>query len=192
MLKWQKYILGFFSILITIVSLYGIIYFQYTVGTPFDFSFLPSNKTFLFYSSLVVFWVSIFLFVSSILMIILTIIYPKKEKQFLLSSTKPNSLAIQQKALESIILVKANEQKFFEEVTTKVKVKTKKRKITARIFGSLKNVPELPSKSRLFMNDLQEDIETILGLESENIRLKLILKPNKKKKKPGDNKKRVM
>lgn len=42
------------------------------------------------------------------------------------------------------------------------------------------------------MNDLQEDIETILGLESENIRLKLILKPNKKKKKPGDNKKRVM
>lgn len=192
LMKWQKLMLGLFSLLIMSVSFYSIIRFQYAVGNPIHFSFSISNKHLLFYSSFFLFWVSILLVVCSIIVLILTIVFPKREKQLGLSSPKPNSLAIQRKALESIILVKANEQEFFEEVTTKVRVKTKKRKITAKIFGSIQNVPNLPDQSRLFINELHEDIEAILGLESENIRLKLVLKPNKKKQKSEGNKKRVM
>ena len=191
LMKWQKLMLGLFSLLILIVSFYSSIRFQYTVGNPFDFSFFISNKHLLFYGSFFLFWISILLLVCSTLGLILSIVIPKKEKLLRLSSSQPNSLAIQRKTIESIILIKANEKEFFEEVTTKVKVKTKKRKITAKIFGSIQNVPNLPDQSRLFINELHEDMETILGLESEKIRLKLILKPNQKKNKTATSKKRV-
>lgn len=191
LIKWQKFMLGLFSLLILIVSFYSSIRFQYTVGNPFDFSFFISNKHLLFYGSFFLFWISILLLVCSTLGLILSIVIPKKEKLLRLSSSQPNSLAIQRKTVESIILIKANEKEFFEEVTTKVKVKTKKRKITAKIFGSIQNVPNLPDQSRLFINELHEDMETILGLESEKIRLKVILKPNQKKNKTATSKKRV-
>lgn len=191
LMKWQKLMLGLFSLLIMVVSFYSSIRFQYTVGNPFDFSFSISNKQFIFYRSLLLFWISILLLVCSILGIILSIVVPKKEKLLRLNSAQPNSLAIQRKTIESIILIKANEKEFFEEVTTKVKVKTKKRRIIAKIFGSIQNVPNLPDQSRLFINELHEDMETILGLESEKIRLKLILKPNQKKNKTATSKKRV-
>lgn len=191
LMKWQKLMLGLFSLLILIVSFFSSIRFQYTVGNPFDFSFSISNKHLLFYGSFFLFWISILLLVCSTLGLILSIVIPKKEKLLRLSSSQPNSLAIQRKTIESIILIKANEKEFFEEVTTKVKVKTKKRKITAKIFGSIQNVPNLPDQSRLFINELHEDMETILGLESEKIRLKLILKPNQKKNKTATSKKRV-
>lgn len=191
LMKWQKFMLGLFSLLILIVSFYSSIRFQYTIGNPFDFSFFISNKHLLFYGSFFLFWISILLLVCSTLGLILSIVIPKKEKLLRLNSAQPNSLAIQRKTIESIILIKANEKEFFEEVTTKVKVKTKKRKITAKIFGSIQNVPNLPDQSRLFINELHEDMETILGLESEKIRLKLILKPNQKKNKMDTSKKRV-
>ncbi|TFJ48468.1 hypothetical protein CKN80_00630 [Carnobacterium divergens] len=180
------------SILEMIVAFYVITQFKYIVKTPFHFLKSINSNTNLYYIPTVLFWISTIVFIFSSLKLVLIVFYPKKEKQLKLSSTDASSLLNQKKAVESIILIKADEKDFFEDTSTKVIVKSKKNKISGKIVGSVNATPELTEKSKIFLNELQEDLEKILSLKSENIQLKLVLKLDKKKSIKKTTKKRVM
>ncbi|WP_413536854.1 alkaline shock response membrane anchor protein AmaP [Carnobacterium divergens] len=192
MKRWQKVLMILLSILEMIVAFYVITQFKYIVKTPFHFLKSINSNTNLYYIPTVLFWISTIVFIFSSLKLVLIVFYPKKEKQLKLSSTDASSLLIQKKAVESIILIKADEKDFFEDTSTKVIVKSKKNKISGKIVGSVNATPELTEKSKIFLNELQEDLEKILSLKSENIQLKLVLKLDKKKSIKKTTKKRVM
>lgn len=192
MKRWQKVLMILLSILEMIVAFYVITQFKYIVKTPFHFLKSINSNTNLYYIPTVLFWISTIVFIFSSLKLVLILFYPKKEKQLKLSSTDASSLLIQKKAVESIILIKADEKDFFEDTSTKVIVKSKKNKISGKIVGSVNATPELTEKSKIFLNELQEDLEKILSLKSENIQLKLVLKLDKKKSIKKTTKKRVM
>ncbi|WP_135019933.1 alkaline shock response membrane anchor protein AmaP [Carnobacterium divergens] len=192
MKRWQKVLMILLSILEMIVAFYVITQFKYIVKTPFHFLKSINSNTNLYYIPTVLFWISTIVFIFSSLKLVLIVFYPKKEKQLKLSSTDASSLLNQKKAVESIILIKADEKDFFEDTSTKVIVKSKKNKISGKIVGSVNATPELTEKSKIFLNELQEDLEKILSLKSENIQLKLVLKLDKKKSIKKTTKKRVM
>ena len=192
MKRWQKVLMILLSILEMIVAFYVITQFKYIVKTPFHFLKSINSNTNLYYIPTVLFWISTIVFIFSSLKLVFIVFYPKKEKQLKLSSTDASSLLIQKKAVELIILIKADEKDFFEDTSTKVIVKSKKNKISGKIIGSVNATPELTEKSKIFLNELQEDLEKILSLKSENIQLKLVLKLDKKKSIKKTTKKRVM
>ena len=192
MSKWQKVLVILISVLVMLNALYGIIRSQYVMGMPFDFINSFENSQINDYVSLALFWISLFLLISSMILFLATLIFPKKEKQILLSSeNKFNRLSIQKKAIESLILVKANGKTFFEGTSSKVIVKNRRRKVIGKIYGNLRVESNISEKSQQFLDELNDDMQQILGLESKSIRLKLILCPVKKQSK-SKNKIRVM
>lgn len=192
--KWQKVIVAIILVLVILNALYSIICSQYVVGTPFNlinsFNYIQKNE----YVSITLFWISLFLLIISTVLLLTTLFFPKKEKQIRLSSEHNlNRLTIQKKAIESLIMVRANRDHFFEGASSKVIVKNRRRKVTGKIYGHLREEENIPEKSRQFLADLHDDMEQILGLKSENIRLKLVLCPVKKQNKSkSKNKMRVM
>lgn len=194
MKSWKKVLMVILSILEMIVAYYVMTQFRYIVKSPFYFIDSITSTTNLYYIPTVLFWISTLVFIFSFLKLVLVVFYPKKEKQLKLSSADTKSLIIQKTAIESIILIKANEKDFFEDTSTKVIVKSKKNKISGKILGSVNATQGLTEQSNIFLNELQEDLEKILNLKSGNIRLELVLKLDKKKKKSIKKitKKRVM
>lgn len=192
MKRWQKLALGIFSILVMLNAFYGISQFQYTVGSPFSDIALDSEKL-QFYVALIFFWLSVSLFISASLIFLTSIFFPKKRKALQLSSkANLNSLAIQNRAIESLILIKAKEKNFLDEVSSKVVVKARKKKMVGKIYSRVTLEPALPEKSRLFLEELHEDIEQMLDLKSESIKLKLVFRRIKDKKMKNKESSRVL
>lgn len=64
--------------------------------------------------------------------------------------------------------------------------------MVGKIYSRVTLEPALPEKSRLFLEELQEDIEQMLDLKSESIKLKLVFRPIKDKKMKNKESSRVL
>ncbi|ANZ94026.1 MULTISPECIES: alkaline shock response membrane anchor protein AmaP [Brochothrix] len=179
MRKSQKFIMGFLAILVMLIAYFVILQVQPSANTPFHVGDVLTYVRDVPYYNLVLFWIAFGLLSLAFLAFVISFLIPPKERFLTLYSENKNTLEIQKKAIESIILTKAKQKQFLEDVSPTVIVKTKKQKITGEIHCKVLDDTDFTARNKIFLQELHRDIVQMLNLEAENIQLSLKIKPRK-------------
>lgn len=180
MKKTSKVSLFFIALIGIVVS-----FFSFTAtqsASPFNVIFLPLTQYQYIgkYLTYFVFWASILLFVYFIVLLLISLFAKKQEKEFVLKNSE-GQLVIQATAIRSLVKQQTEEFNFLQNPQVSVKFSNKRQKISCKISGSAFSMSDLPGKSERLSDKVEHLLENMLGVQSDNVALNVLVKAKPKK-----------